>query len=106
MRRKRQEASAQSILLALRALGARIESFDDVDRALRLRKDELKERVLEPVTLAWDGRLKPSDLRLPARCEPVLVLEGGETTAWPPPQLPAGYHRLKVSVGGRVQESL
>src|SRR5262249_1302850 len=105
MRKQRQEASVESVLLVLRALGAPVERMGDVSAALRKRNDELKERLLEPVTLAWDGQLKVSDVHLPANSKPTLILENGETMAWPPQPLPTGYHKLIVKSGNHVHES-
>ena len=106
MSRKRREASPESVLLVLRALGVPVEKFDDVDAAVRARRGEIENRILEPVMLAWDGKLDVSGLRLPPRSKPALVLDDGESTSWPPPQLPAGYHRLTVTSGGGTHESL
>ena len=50
------EASPESLLAVLRALGAPLESEDDVAEALAERRQELDERVIEPVFVAWDGR--------------------------------------------------
>jgi 4-alpha-glucanotransferase len=106
MRRKERKASPESLLLVLRALGAPVERFEDVDEALRERQSDIRRRPVEPVMLAWNGNLRPSDVRLPGRSRPTLVLENGETSTWPPRRLPSGYHRLNVESRGRVHESL
>jgi 4-alpha-glucanotransferase len=57
MAKERHDADPEALLLVLRAMGAGLERFDDVDDALARRKEELRLRVVEPVTIAWDGRL-------------------------------------------------
>jgi hypothetical protein len=73
MRKKPQVASTESVLLALRALGAPVSRMDDVKSALRLRRDELSGNRPAPVIVAWDGKLRPSRL-LPERVKPSLIL--------------------------------
>jgi 4-alpha-glucanotransferase len=98
MRKKPQIASTESILLALRALGAPVSKMDDVKTALRSRRAELSDNRLEPVIVAWDGKLRPSRT-LPEGVKPSLILEDGTETPWPPPKrLPMGYHRLNGSL--------
>src|SRR4051812_38726652 len=98
MRKKPQVASTESVLLALRALGASVSKMDDVKSALRLRLAELAGNRLEPVIVAWDGKFRPSRI-LPDGIKPLLVLEDGTETAWPPPKrLPIGYHKLNGSL--------
>lgn len=55
---KRQPADAEALLLVLRSLGAGVSQFGDVSRALARRKDELRDRIVEPVMVAWDGKLE------------------------------------------------
>ena len=57
MRKQPKEADAEALLLILRAMGAGVEKFDDVPEALARRKDELRKRTVEPVMVAWDGKL-------------------------------------------------
>ena len=98
MRKKPQVASTESILLALHALGAPVSKMDDVKPALRLRRDELSGNRLEPVIVAWNGKLRPSRV-LPEDAMPSLILEDGTETSWPPPKrLPMGYHKLNGSL--------
>src|SRR5262245_41513211 len=106
MWQKRREAPAESVLFVLRALGVPLTGIGDAGAALRLRREEIKKRTVDPVVLAWNGRLKPQELRLPTRCKPTLVLEDGSEIRWPPKTLPAGYHRLTVVSQNHVQESL
>jgi 4-alpha-glucanotransferase len=57
MARKRRSAEADALLLVLRAMGAGVDGFGDVPRALARRRDELRSRTVEPVQVAWDGKL-------------------------------------------------
>jgi 4-alpha-glucanotransferase len=57
MAKQRQQADPEAVLLVLRAMGVDIKSFDHVPGALIARKDELKRRKVEPVMVAWDGKL-------------------------------------------------
>jgi 4-alpha-glucanotransferase len=84
---RRQQASPEALLLVLRALGVPVESFADVSDALRERRQELWERAVEPVVVAWDGQPTEIDVRLPAGsangsvgCQ--LALETGEARDW------------------------
>jgi 4-alpha-glucanotransferase len=58
MKKQRQQADPEALLLVLRAMGAAVKAFGDVPQALKQRKEELKNRRLEPVMVAWDGKLK------------------------------------------------
>ena len=84
MRKRRKTARPEALLQALKALGAPIELLADVPAALRERRLAQWRRPVEPVTVAWDGELPPTELRLPeamverkVRC--VLTFETGET---------------------------
>jgi hypothetical protein len=57
MQKQRRDADPEALLLVLRAMGAGVERFDDVGEALKRRQAELQKRVLEPVMVAWDGKL-------------------------------------------------
>jgi len=77
-------ASRTTLLATLGALGAPVDSIADVTEALRSRTQDLWRRPLEPVLVAWDGRLGSVRLRLPlwvmhARRRWSLALENGET---------------------------
>ena len=107
MRSKPQDASTESLLLALRALGAPVAKMADVPAALRERREQIARRRLEPVIVAWDGKIRKSTLSLLQSSKPALLLEDGTETTWPPPRrLPMGYHKLSVTSEGEVQESL
>src|SRR2546428_3080845 len=57
MTKQRRKADPEALLLVLRAIGAGVEKFEDVPEALVRRKDELRKRKVEPVMVAWDGKL-------------------------------------------------
>src|SRR3989442_8108126 len=57
MTKQRRDADPEALVLVLRAMGAGVEKFDDVPEALARRKDELRKRKVEPVMVAWDGKL-------------------------------------------------
>lgn len=57
MAQRRREADPGVLLMVLRAMAAGVETFDDIPRALARRKEELRERTVEPVMVAWDGML-------------------------------------------------
>lgn len=113
-----------SLLRVLRSLGARIEGLSDVAQAYRSRVAQLESRVIEPVTVLFDGSVS-----LPIKLEKCgggrvvcrLRLEGEEKVrAWvidvksqfkegvlrAPFEIPYGYHRLEVEVGDSTQSSL
>lgn len=129
-------ASPEALTAVLRALGAGLHRPDDAAQALRARRLALARRVLEPVAVAWEGRLRVR-LQVPAawgeaplRCE--LALEGGgpdgalrwevplrplaagevegarfvSLEASPPRPLPLGYHTLHVERGEERWSSL
>jgi 4-alpha-glucanotransferase len=64
MTRQRRDADPDALLLVLRAMGAGVNGMDDVPDALRRRKDEMQKRVVEPVMVAWDGKLGSRQLEL------------------------------------------
>jgi 4-alpha-glucanotransferase len=78
------EASAEGLLAVLRAMGAPLDHVDQASQALRQRRQAVAQRLLEPVTLAWDGRCEGVALQVPAN-RPAgsvryrLQLESGET---------------------------
>ncbi len=94
MRKRRVAAHPDSVLLVLRALGASVNKVDDVPRALKEKREELLQRGIEPVVVAWDGRLPRLNLK-----KATLVLEDSTTAPWPLRKaLPPGYHRLNGSL--------
>jgi 4-alpha-glucanotransferase len=80
--RQRIEARPESLLAALRGLGAPVERLADASQALGQRQAERWCWHLEPVYVAWDGALDGVELRLPAdeakgKIEIEMKLEGG-----------------------------
>ncbi|HEX9313430.1 MAG TPA: 4-alpha-glucanotransferase [Actinomycetota bacterium] len=77
-----------AVLAGLRALGAPVETMSDVPEAHRARRLELWRRTVEPVTVAWDGRLPASlPVRLPEALaddlhDPVVESEVGSAMPW------------------------
>ena len=107
MHLRRQEAHPESVLLALGALGARVATMSDVDRALSEKRDDLRRRGAEPVILAWQGRPHLPQRNLPQHSKATLVLEDGSTAPWPPRSpLPHGYHKLHITSGAERTETL
>ena len=85
--RHRQPASTESLLALLRCLGAPIASLEDVASAWRERRQDLWQRLLEPVTVARDDKPAIVPLRLPSaidggtlNCH--LKLEDGQQHDW------------------------
>lgn len=77
----------EAVLPVLRALGAPIETLDDVPTALKERRQALWQRCLEPVIVSWDGTLDGIELRLPAHqisgaVAYQLRLEDGDVQSW------------------------
>src|SRR5438552_5716774 len=57
MTKQPRKAVPEALLLVLSAMGAVVDKFGDVPEALARRKDELRKRTVEPVMVAWDGKL-------------------------------------------------
>ena len=51
---RRKGVSAEALLGILKALGAPVASMDDIPSALRERKQSLRQRLVEPVTVSWN----------------------------------------------------
>jgi len=120
-------APAEAILAVLKSLDAPISSQDDVTGALRQRRQELWQRRIEPVLIAWEGAPLNFKVRLPrhlveARKKYQIVLETGAIVegecsngqhvytrevegiqyvaqTFTIPALPPGYHRLELQLG-------
>ena len=80
---RRHQALPESLLAILKALGAPVETINDVPSALRQRNQELWQRLVEPVTVAWHGNPVLVEVRLPAAVSDAtltghLVMESGE----------------------------
>ena len=83
----RKEASPEAILLVLKALGAPVETFEDIPSALNDRRQAIWRRYLEPVIVAWEGGPATADLHLPldraassVACQ--VNLENGDVHSW------------------------
>ncbi|MGA1874850.1 MAG: 4-alpha-glucanotransferase [bacterium] len=61
----RRQASAESLFLVLRALGAPIDKFTDLSDAWRERKLALIRQGIEPVMVSWEGGPITPKLKLP-----------------------------------------
>lgn len=57
MRHRRRDADPESLILTLRAIGSGVERMADVPDALARRREQLRKRTVEPVMVAWDGKL-------------------------------------------------
>jgi 4-alpha-glucanotransferase len=57
MRHQRRDADPESLILTLRAIGTGVERMADVPDALARRREQLRKRTVEPVMVAWDGKL-------------------------------------------------
>lgn len=80
------QAPPESILSALKSLGAPVVSLDDVPGALRARHQALWQRAIEPVAVAWQEQPLKLKLRLPRRLAQAsvtgeIILEDGERLA-------------------------
>jgi 4-alpha-glucanotransferase len=134
---QRRRASVESLLALLRSLGVEIKYPDQAGDVLRERRRSRLGCGVEPVLVAWNGRLKPIAVTLPARVAGrmtyELVAENGERLSEGAvniedleaeldsddatyefvrrrlsirKRLPAGYHRLHVTLDSRQCESL
>ena len=127
----RRNASIDTLFLVTRALGARLDSPDDAASALRDRIAAFDRDAVEPVHVAWGGRLPYISMRLTRRTAAQTVrwtlrLEDGTArTGDASPQalasrspgqpthrvklvtttLPFGYHDLEVETAGGVLTS-
>jgi 4-alpha-glucanotransferase len=84
---RRRAASPEALLAVLRVLGAPVQRIEDAPDGLRHRQQQIWQRPLEPIAVAWDGRAEPLKLRLPMHqiesevaCR--LELESRETKTW------------------------
>jgi 4-alpha-glucanotransferase len=79
----RRQASIEALLAVLKSLGAPLVTLNDVPSAWRQRRQELWQRPLEPVAVAWAGEPPVMKVRLPAAAADAvlaghLTLENGE----------------------------
>lgn len=107
-------AGAATLRGALAALGVAVEMHAEVEDALWQRQQELHLRLVEPVTVSWEGTPPvvtlapgPAEEGRPVECR--LRLEGADLREWSaagpriplPADLPLGRHQLEVRVGSR-----
>lgn len=106
----RRQAAPESLLAALRALGAPVEKLDQLPGALRETRQKQWRRICEPVIVAWGGTPPWLELRLPAQacggsagCR--LRLEDGRELHWSRrlERLPALKTRLVEGVAYMVR---
>lgn len=81
---KRRTASAESLKHILRVMGAPVESAADVQEALHQFRNNQQSRLVEPVIVAWNGRLNevPVYWRASDNAQNIvtqLAIENGET---------------------------
>ena len=81
----RQQASADSLLIALNLQGAPVNKLNDVPSAIREYENDFWRRPLEPAYVIWDSIPPTIPIRLPANIEGTTLsghieLESGETT--------------------------
>jgi 4-alpha-glucanotransferase len=110
---KRVRAGVDSTIAVLKAMGAPVASLRDATDALRARKEELARRPLEPVIVAWNGRLSEVEVRVPTSeaerdVQLAITPEGEDPGEWEevtprveaPPE--AGFVPARVALGRRL----
>lgn len=117
----RRTASADTIFAVLRGLGVAVETPDDVPAALRDRHAEIEQEMVEPVLVAWDGRLDGVGVHFPVGASGTAAvtidIEGGGHISQAVDlsrtrrfslrkRLPFGYHRLRLRAGKRRAAAL
>jgi 4-alpha-glucanotransferase len=109
----RVRAGIDSTIAVLRAMGAPVASLRDAPGALRTRKEQLARRPLEPVIVAWDGRLHDVEVHIPTsdaarELRFALTPEGEEPSRWeagtPIVEGPseAGFAPARLALGRRL----
>ncbi len=78
------QAPTEAILRVLEALGAPMLRVDDAPDALRQRRRDLWQRVIEPVTVVWQNQPATIKIRIPAQLAAApanyrLILDNGES---------------------------
>ena len=79
-------ASPEAVVAVLRALGAPLERPEDAGEAIRARRRQLAERIVDPVIVAWEGAATTTE----------IVLPRGAATGWVD---------CRLSIGGREVQS-
>ena len=113
-RGQRQRVSTDALIGVLRARGVQLEDVADAPAAWRSARAARADAPIEPVTVAWDGRLPTVPIRLAERATIVrstLTTELGERRSWDvrprgrtatitmTDPLPLGRHELAVEAG-------
>jgi 4-alpha-glucanotransferase len=127
---KRRSAQPEAMLALLRGLGVDIQRPEQAGELVQEARRNKLRRGVEPVLVAWNGRLKSIDVALPTSAEGALEydldlgegrlskrlpLESLRSTSPPEPgafdyivyrlpilnRLPTGYHQLRVRAGNR-----
>jgi len=130
------QAAPEPLLRILQTLGAPLQRPEEAADALRFKQQESCRRMIEPVVLAWDGKLNELTVRVPAKTNgavgALLKLETGEEIVMScplaylpsagevdvggvtyatrrlllPAALPLGYHRLTLEVKDQITDCL
>jgi len=120
IRHRRVEVPPETLREVLRTLGHPVDSPEGLEEALRERERAVRERICEPVVVAWQGEANTVPLHPPERGSKIRIrirLEGGGIREIPrlrssagsvslPPDLPPGYHTLEIEAGSRRAEAL
>ena len=101
-----QDASVESLLAVLRALGAELSGPEGAAGALADRRLASWRRPIEPVIVAWDGLAVSTEIRLPAALSSAevscrLALEAGEVRTWSIPADKLAIHGSSELQGHR-----
>lgn len=112
----RRTASPEALRAVLRSLGVDLEGPREIEDALWEREQERHLRLVEPVTVCWQGiapvvEVRPGRLERAYRVECRLNVAGGGEMEWSdepprielPHDLPAGYHDLEITIGDRTE---
>lgn len=83
----RHQASAETLLSTLKALGAPLTGIEDIPDAIRERHQALWQQLIEPVAVAWDDKPATMTVRLPYHMADTLItghltMENGEQQTW------------------------
>jgi len=135
MSHRRRQASPESLLAMIRALGAPLVNNTDILREWRAQRQAHWRRMTEPIVVAWDSGLPRIKIRCPLHEAETsilcyLILENGEEREWSlynlpiitsddidgekyatlqftlPAPLPWGYHRLIIELKGKRGEAM
>ncbi len=87
MSHHRRQASPEALLAALKVLGAPVSGAGDILPAWREKRQDIWQRPLPPVIVAWPGERPRIEVRLPyleagAVIDCCLKLESGEERRW------------------------